>query len=167
MYYKIISGGLIVDASEDLNYVRWQEKNRIFLTCGAENADGIVTSDGQAIYLLPETDQIGEYAYASTAEITYEEYVEIREELDAGAEIPDEEEEIPDTPAKTRLQMLEEQVAELTSMTAKDNIAKGSYFVLHDNVYRATSPIVKGTEIKPGRNCEKKALDDITEQKGD
>ena len=34
---------------------------------------------------------------------------------------------------------------------------------LHDEVYLATDPILKGSEIRPGRNCLKKTLDDIKE----
>ena len=115
MYYKIISGGQIVDACEWLNYVRWQEKNRLLLTCSESEADGIVSSDGANVYLLEGAAQIGDYPTATITEITKEEYDELRDELDSGAEIPDDSgNEEPDTPAKTRLQALEETVAELT-----------------------------------------------------
>ena len=65
------------------------------------------------------------------------------------------------------VQEMREKIADLTSMAARDNISQGSYFVLHDEVYQATDPIVKGSEIRPGRNCEKKALDDILSQEGE
>ena len=114
MYYKIISGGQIVDACEGLRYVHWQEKNRLFLTCGEQDADGIVSTDGENVYLLEGSQQIGDYAYASVTEIMKEEYDELRDELDSGAEIPDDSgNDQPDSPAKTRLQLLEEQVAAL------------------------------------------------------
>ena len=114
MYYKIISGGTVVDAAIGLNYVRWQEKNSLWLTCGESDAQGIVNSNGEDIYLLSGADPMDGYSYAAVAEITEEEYISIREELDAGAEIVDPGE--PDTDpssAKTRLQQLEEQVAAL------------------------------------------------------
>ena len=53
MYYKIVSGGVIVDAVKgSLNYVRWQEKNRVVLSCEEADADGIISSNGSDIYLL-------------------------------------------------------------------------------------------------------------------
>lgn len=70
------------------------------------------------------------------------------------------------TDDERKLDEMMRQIDVLTSMTAKDNIAAGSYFVLHDEVYLATDPIVKGTEIRPGRNCMKKTFDDFMSQEG-
>jgi len=116
MYYKIVSNGTIVDASSGLSYVRWQEKNRLWLSCEAQDANGILTSNGEAIYLLEGAAAMDGYSYAMATEITEAEYLVLREELDAGDEIvdpdqPDDQE--PDTPSKTRLQLLEARVAEL------------------------------------------------------
>ena len=173
MYYKIISQGQIIDAAPDdqLNYVRWQDKNGMFLSCTPELADGIVSTDGDEIYLLegPSAGAVLPDAPVITmAEITEEEYLEIREEMDAGQAIvnPDGEQQ-EDSQAKTRLRQLEEMVASLQSMKAKDNYPQGSYFVLHDEVYRATDPISKGSEIRPGYNCEKKSLDEFLNQEGE
>lgn len=114
MYYKIIYNGLVVDACDGLNFVKFQEKNRIYISCGEAEAEGIVSSKGDQIYLL---NRSGETVYATYTEITKEEYDELREELDAGDSIPDDSGDTePDTPAKTRLQMLEEQVTELTQV---------------------------------------------------
>ena len=116
MYYKIVADGIIVDACEDIRFVKWQEKNRVWLNCGENNADGIVTSDGESIYLIGEKEIDG-YGHAAYSEITEEESAEIRAEIDAGREIPDEggeEEEEEDTPPKTRLAALEETVSLLT-----------------------------------------------------
>ena len=86
MYYKIISDGLIVDACSELNYVRWQERNRLFLSCEQAGADGFVSSDGSQIYLLENTADIEDLPHATFTEITLEEYTEIRNELiDGGA----------------------------------------------------------------------------------
>ena len=113
MYYKIVSDGQVVDASDGLKYVRWQEKNRIFLSCAESEADGIVTSDGADIYLLASSEPRDGYAYAVVSEIGEDEFLALRDELDAGAEIEDGSEESGDTAAKTRLRLLEEQVAAL------------------------------------------------------
>ena len=114
MYYKIVSGGVIVDACDGLSYVRWQEKNHLWLTCDEPDADGIISSSGTDIYLLDTAEPMEGYSVASVTEITETEYITLREELDAGDTIidPDGESE-PDTPAKTRLSQLEEQVASL------------------------------------------------------
>ena len=117
MFYKIVSGGCVVDATTSLNYVRWQEKNRLFLSCSAEDAQGIITSGGENIYLLDGMPRISGFEYASISEIDEAEYLALREEIDAGNEIldPDAEEETPDSVPKTRLQSLEEQVAAIAA----------------------------------------------------
>ena len=120
MYYKIISDGYVVDACDGLNCVRWQAKNRVWLTCGEREAEGVVSSDGGAIYLVREGLVMEGYSNATYEAITPEEYAEIRAEIDAGREIiaPDEPEPEPDTPAKTRLQALEAAVDALTQENA-------------------------------------------------
>lgn len=118
MYWKIVSGGKIIDAAEDrLNYVRWQEKNRIYIACGVESAEAVVTTDGEEIYLLPGTPQVSGLDYAEVLEISEEEYLHICEELDAGGEVIDPEEK-PGGEPKTRLRYLEEQVKSLAEMNS-------------------------------------------------
>jgi hypothetical protein len=39
--------------------------------------------------------------------------------------------------------------------------------VLHDEIYRATDPISRGSTIKPGYNCEKKSLNELVNMEGD
>ena len=114
MYYKIIYNGFVVDACDGLNFVRFQEKNSIFLSCEEEEADGIVSSNGSEIFLLNDIGS-GETVYSTYVEITKEEYDVLRDELDAGDSVPEDSgDEEPDTPAKTRLAILEETVAELS-----------------------------------------------------
>lgn len=116
MYYKIVSDGLIVDACDGMRFVRWQERNRMMLSCDEAGADGILTSDGSTVYLIEGGLVMDGYATATYEEITQEEYEELRAEIDAGEEIPnpDEPEPEPEEGPKTRLQALEEQVAELS-----------------------------------------------------
>lgn len=47
------------------------------------------------------------------------------------------------------------------SMTVRDNIKKGGYFILHDIAYKALTAIIKGTEAVPGKNCIKANLDEM------
>lgn len=45
--------------------------------------------------------------------------------------------------------------------TAKADIGKGQYFILHDVCYQAVRVILKGTEIKPNDNCVVKSLNEL------
>lgn len=82
MFYKIISGGQIVDVCDGLTFVRWNQKTNLFLTTKNEgDATGILSSDGSNIYLLEGQPQVGELEYASYAEIDETTYTTLREEL--------------------------------------------------------------------------------------
>ena len=82
MYYKIVSGGQIVDVCDGLNFVRWQKKNSLFLACSNEaEAGGIISSDGSTIYLLEGAEQVNDLAYAHYAEIDEDTYNSLREQL--------------------------------------------------------------------------------------
>ena len=115
MYTKIVSGGIVVDACDEMRFVKWQEKNRVFLNCEEADADGFIGYGGQEIYLLAGRAEVDGYSVATYTEITREEYEELRAEIDAGKEIPDPDggDEEPENPAKTRLQALEEQLAQM------------------------------------------------------
>ena len=116
MYRLIIADDKIVDACEgEPNWVMWQDNNRIWLSCHQSYADGIVTVNGEDIYTL-EGHEVDGYSECEIRETDEETYRQVREELDAGDEIPapDKPEPDPELP-KTRIQILEEQVAELTA----------------------------------------------------
>ena len=68
-YYKIISDGIIVDAVENPTYVRYQEKNRIWLTCTEQLAQGLVASDGSEIYLIAGKIEMDGYRTVTMEEI--------------------------------------------------------------------------------------------------
>ena len=82
MYYKITSENKIIDVSSGLSFVRFQEKNQMFLACDDESkADGILSSDGNSIYLLEGKQQRGEYPFVEYTEITEEKYEELHTRL--------------------------------------------------------------------------------------
>lgn len=115
-YFKAVSGGLIVDAytENEMVFVRWQERNRRWLRCEENTADGLVASDGSAVYLLREMTGMDGFRQVAYEEIDQATFEELREEIDAGRTVPDQDPEPePDTPGKTRLAVLEEQVAAL------------------------------------------------------
>lgn len=60
-----------------------------------------------------------------------------------------------------KLNRLESEVEYRTDMTARDNISKGGYFIMHDVAYQAQTAIVKGAEVIPGKNCVAINLNEI------
>ena len=119
MYYKVISEGQIIDVCDGLNYVKWQARNRLFLSCEANGADGIVASDGSAVYLLTGAEPVGDCAYVTTVEISLEEYDELRAQLIDGGMIEDDTADPGNEPVARakwleRLEVLEAQNAMLT-----------------------------------------------------
>lgn len=185
-YYKIIQGGEAVDAA--FTFLRWDERHGRLMGCEPRDAQYVQSMDGETVYrvgwLNPTPDGAPVFETCECVIIDAQEYDDLKAALDSGetvqepqepqdgpqegqaenpAEEPQEAAERPMTVQEMREKIME-LVAGQTSMTAKENYAPGSYFVLHDVVYRATDPIVKGSEIKPGYNCEQKTLDDIINQ---
>lgn len=174
-FYKIIQNGAVIGAG--MMFLKWNERHHCFFYCSIDEAERVQD-------VITERFYHADWLHASPADastspeaeivlIDASEYDEIIALLDGGEEIPVPEPEPEPEPTPEpepepverpmTVQEMREKIAELTGFTAKDNISKGSYFVLHDEVYLAVDPIVKGTEIRPGRNCVKKTLDDIKE----
>lgn len=87
-YYKVIENGTVIDAN--FIFLKWQEKNRILLGCDASEANFIQSTDQNKIWkvdwLNPVDADAGEYEKAEAVEITEEEYIELRKQLDEGLE---------------------------------------------------------------------------------
>lgn len=109
MYYKIVLGTTIVDAQESFSYVLWQDKNAILLSCSAEQANGILSSDGSVVWHLDGLPQFaeGEFATVEAVEISHDEYVQLVEQLKSG------EEDIPDTPEQSETILAGQSTTEL------------------------------------------------------
>lgn len=173
-YFKIIENGQAVDAGR--MWLQWNARHQCLMSCEPRDAHYAQSYDGETVYrigwLNPLPDGAPTYPTAAEAKIIdAEEYAELIEilpdepvpeppEPEPEPEPTPEPEPEPDPERKMTVQEMREKIAELTSMTAKDNYAKGSYFVLHDEVYQATKAITKGSEIKPGYNCVKKSLNE-------
>jgi len=56
--FKILKNSSIVDVTDSLNYVRYQSKNGIFVSCSENDAQAIVSSDGTNIWHIKNKDSI-------------------------------------------------------------------------------------------------------------
>ena len=175
-YFKIINNGEAVDAG--WMWLHWNAKHKCLMVCEPREAHYVQNYTETATYrfgwLNPLPDGAPMYPAAEGAIIDADEYNDLIEILDDGETVPepddpepepepggDDTEPEPDPEHRMTIAEMREAIAELTSMTAKDNYTKGSYFVLHDIVYQATRAIVKGSEVKPGYNCIQKSLGDL------
>lgn len=76
MYYKVIKNDKVIDVLDHLSFVKYQEKHRIMVSCKQNEAQGIISSDGEYIwhvfglYNIPvdgydtvQIEEIDEYEY--------------------------------------------------------------------------------------------------------
>lgn len=98
MYAKIVSDGQVVDACDGMKYVKWQEKNRLYLACDAGEAEGCISSDGKEVYLFAGTQGQAGQTRVEAVEIGEEEYTELRALLDENGAIEAPGEENPQGP---------------------------------------------------------------------
>lgn len=179
-YFKVIDNGAAVDAG--CMWLQWVARHKCLMACEARDAHYAQSYDGSTVYrfgwLNPLPDGAPVYPVVEAKTIDAQEYEDLIAVLPDGETVPEpvdpepepeptpEPEPEPERPMTVQemREKIAEIIAERSDMTAKENYAVGAYFILHDEVYQATSPIVKGTEIVPGRNCAKKALDNIINQ---
>lgn len=50
MFYKVIKNGRVIDVLDKLIYLKWQEKHRIMVLCDENEAQAILSSDGDTIW---------------------------------------------------------------------------------------------------------------------
>lgn len=50
MFYKVIKNNRVIDVLDKLVYVKWQEKHKIMVLCNEDEAQGIISSDGNKIW---------------------------------------------------------------------------------------------------------------------
>lgn len=121
MLYKIVKDGTVIDvAVSPLQCCKYGERSKLVLRCGENESPNGYISERTGYYYqvsgwpaFPDgTDSAGS---VELIEIDQNEYDELLDALDAGDEIidPDDPTPEPDTPGKTRVQQLEEQVAAL------------------------------------------------------
>lgn len=89
MWYKVVnSDNIIIDVLESLNYVMFQETNKLLLSCNQRKAQGILSSDQTVVWHLetlqefPPTAPI--YATVKVVEIDEDTYLALKESLEMG-----------------------------------------------------------------------------------
>ena len=50
MYYKVIKDNKVIDVLDHLIYLKWQQKNKIMLLADENDAQAILSSDGNTVW---------------------------------------------------------------------------------------------------------------------
>lgn len=80
MYYKVLKNNKVIDVLQGLTYLKWQPKNKIMVLCGEDEAQAILSSEGNTIwhekslYELP----VGGYESVEAIEIDEFEYKKLK-----------------------------------------------------------------------------------------
>ena len=80
MYYKVLKDNRVIDVLDDLIYLKWQPKHKILVLCGENEAQAILSSDGNTVwhvegfYELP----VEGYDCVTISEIDKYEYEKLR-----------------------------------------------------------------------------------------
>ncbi len=129
-WYKIVVNGTIIAVGTVSDLRRVQEKHHVLVISDENNAQYIQSEETlyRDTWFAPVTSRLYAYTEAQIYSITEEEYTDLKEEIDEGNEPeqpdePEEEEEQPEEEAaepatRTRLQVLEEQVAAMQEENA-------------------------------------------------
>ena len=116
MFVKIVKDTTVVDAAKTLNYVMENPRNKAVISCEAEQSNGIVSSDGSAIWHLdgrPKFTQ-GNYDTVKVVEVCEDEYKSIRESLRTGETVSEEVRETLTT--AEMMDMIQHLTAEVTEL---------------------------------------------------
>lgn len=104
MFYKIMQGNTVIDAIAGVQYVVFQERNRLNIIGKKAEAFGIMSSDMSTIWHVEGLAEIpagAEYQTVIMVEIDEEEYDALRKQLEAGDVVEDPEEEQPPEEGET------------------------------------------------------------------
>lgn len=89
-YYKFISDGNIIDALENPVWIKQDSKGRI-VRCDVQDAIGVLSSDMSTVYHIAGAKDFKNESFPeiSVADITADEYEELKVLLNLGASVPD------------------------------------------------------------------------------
>lgn len=93
MYYKVMKNNRVIDVLDKLIYVKWQEKHKLMVLCDENEAQGILSSDGEhvwhesSLYEIPINgydtvllEEIDKYEYEQLKALNYKTAEEIFDE---------------------------------------------------------------------------------------
>lgn len=93
MFYKVMKNNKVIDVLDKLIYVKWQNKHQLMILCDENEAQGILSSDGNEIwhepslYQIPvngydtvELEEIDKYEYETLKALNYKTPEEIFDE---------------------------------------------------------------------------------------
>lgn len=69
MYYKVLKDNKVIDVLDGLTYLKWQPKNKIMLLCGENEAQAILSSDGNTIWHVEGFYELPVEGYVDTVDI--------------------------------------------------------------------------------------------------
>lgn len=117
--YKILLGNTVVDVQERLQYVMWQEKNKLLLSCDERLAEGILSADNSVAWHLEGLpDMPEEFDTVKAVEISEDKYNELKEKLGTGEKPTEEkpkEEVLESTDLRLKVASLTQEVETLKS----------------------------------------------------
>lgn len=82
MYYKVIKDNKVIDVLDYLKYFKWQSKNKIMILTDINDAQAILSSDGntfwhtETLYMLP--DDAPEFEVVEIFPIEEHEYKQLK-----------------------------------------------------------------------------------------
>lgn len=81
MYYKILKNGNVIDVLDRVQFVRYQLKNKVLILCNEEDAQGILSSDGENAYHIKTLQKfpVDLYFTVSIVKIDESEYKRLKE----------------------------------------------------------------------------------------
>ncbi len=74
MFYKVIKDGKIIDVLNNLTYLKWQPKNKIMLLSDINEAQAILSSDGNTVWHVEGLYDLPVSGYDTVSVIAIDEY---------------------------------------------------------------------------------------------
>ena len=71
MFYKVIRNRNVIDVLSSIRYVQFQLKHKILLLCDEEQAQGILSSDGNSAYHLSSLEPFPVDSFPTVTEHEY------------------------------------------------------------------------------------------------
>lgn len=81
MFYKVIRNRNVIDVLSSIQFVKFQTKHKVLLLCDEEQAEGILSSNGDTAYHLSSLNPFptDDYATVTLEEITEHEYNQLKQ----------------------------------------------------------------------------------------